>query len=140
MIYLSIFVGCSSTVLGYFLAILINGSISGSICTITGIWFTGAFLFSKDHGVINKLYNHNRQKIRFGAILLTIQLLNHIGEENEAFESSLDNLTTHMKWQEAFAKKVISYAIAENFIQLKQSQYILTNFGHEVARNAIRSS
>ena len=140
MIIYSILIGCSSTIIGYFLAVIINGSISGSICTVTGIWFTAAFLLSKDHGVINKLYNHNRQKIRFGAILLTIQLLNHIGAENEQFESSLENLTLHMKWDETFAKKVISFAIHENYIIYQDKKYSLTNFGSEVARNAIRSS
>ena len=140
MIIYSILIGCSSTIIGYFLAVSIDGSISGSICTVAGLWFTGAFLFAKDHGIINKLYNHNRQKIRFGAILLTIQLLNHIGTKNEAFESSLENLTTHMKWQESFAKKVISYAIEKNYIEYSNSQYNLTNYGSEVAQNAIRST
>ena len=39
MIYLSICIGCGSIILGYVFAILVDGSIAGSMCTIAGIMF-----------------------------------------------------------------------------------------------------
>ena len=140
MIILSIIIGCASAILGTFLAILIDGSISGAICSVSGLLFTLAFLFSPEHGIIQKFYNQKKQKVQFSAILLTIQFLNHQSESKNPYEYSFLNLIEHMQWSEAFAHKVISHAMAKNYIQFERPYYKLTTYGIEVAKNAMSSS
>ncbi len=140
MIGLSILIGCTCAISGTFLAIAIDGSIAGSMCSMAGIIFVLAFLFSPEHGIIKKFYNQKRQRIQFSAILLTIQFLNHQGPNQNPFEYSIMNLTDHMQWTSGFAQKVISYALAKNYIQFNSPHYRLTDYGIEVAKNAMASS
>ena len=140
MIILSIISGCLSSIFGTLLAIIIDGSISGAICTISGILFTLAFLFSPEHGIVKKFYLQKKQKVQFSAILLTIQFLNHQSESKNPYEYSFLNLIEHMQWSDVFAHKVISHAIAKNYIQFERPYYKLTTFGIEVAKNAMSSS
>ena len=56
MIVYSIGIGCASSISGYFLATLLDASIAGAMCTMVGLFFIGALLFSKDHGLLFKFY------------------------------------------------------------------------------------
>ncbi len=138
MILLSIIIGCLCSVLGTILALAIDGSIAGAMCTVAGTLFLLSFLFSPNHGIIHKFYTQKQQKIQFSAILLTIQFLNHQGEDS--FEFSIENLIDHMRWSEPFAQKIISYALAKNYIKRNKKAYELTPYGIEVAKNAMASS
>ena len=140
MIWLSVIIGCVCAILGTCLAIIIDGSISGSMCSIAGLIFLLTFLFSPHHGIIKKFYNQKRQKLQFSAILLTIQFLNHQGPNQNPFEYSIMNLTDHMQWSSGFAHKVISHALAKNYIQFNSPHYRLTDYGIEVAKNAMSAS
>ena len=45
-----------------------------------------------------------------------------------------------MRWSEPFAQKIISYALAKNYIKRNKKAYELTPYGIEVAKNAMASS
>jgi manganese/zinc/iron transport system permease protein len=138
MILISVAIGCCCAVLGTLLAFAIDASIAGAMCSIAGAFFLMAFLFSPHHGIVQKIYNQKQQKVQFSAILLTIQCYNH--QHSPAFETSMANLTDHMRWPEPFAKKVIGRAIEKNYIIKKGTHFQITSFGIEVAKNAIVAS
>jgi manganese/zinc/iron transport system permease protein len=138
MIILSIIIGCTCAILGTILALAMDGSISGAMCTVAGVLFLLAFLFSPSHGIIQKFYIQKQQKLKFSALLLTIQCFNH--QNSNAFEYSFENLIDHMRWSESFAKKVLSYALEKNYILLKNNHYKLTSYGIEVAKQTISAS
>lgn len=50
MLILSVLIGIVSSVVGYYLAYWLDGSIAGAIATVTGATFALAFLFSPTHG------------------------------------------------------------------------------------------
>ena len=52
MLALSVFVGVFSSVVGYYLAVWMDGSIAGAIATVTGIAFLLALLFSPSRGIL----------------------------------------------------------------------------------------
>lgn len=54
MIILAMIIGVASAVGGYYLALLVNGTIAGAIAVFTGFFFTLAFLFSPTDGVLFK--------------------------------------------------------------------------------------
>jgi len=54
MLFISAGIGVISAISGYYLATLLNVSISGAMATSTGILFTIAFLFSPKHGYLAK--------------------------------------------------------------------------------------
>jgi manganese/zinc/iron transport system permease protein len=140
MIIYSVLIGCLSALIGTLLAISTDTSISGSICTIAGLFFFGAFLISPRNGVIQRMYMHNQNTIEFCAILLTIQLLHHQNDPHDMFETTMRNVTEHMQWSEVFTKKVIAYALDRDYIFATLDHYGLTPFGVEIAKRAIKSS
>ncbi|MBD1395967.1 metal ABC transporter permease [Pontibacter sp. JH31] len=52
MLVISVIVGILSSIVGYYLAVWMDGSIAGAIATVTGIAFTLAFLFSPTRGIL----------------------------------------------------------------------------------------
>ena len=54
MLVISAGLGVLSSLTGYYLAVWLDGSIAGSIATMTGIFFGIALLFSPAHGVLNR--------------------------------------------------------------------------------------
>ncbi|MBO6763091.1 MAG: metal ABC transporter permease, partial [Roseivirga sp.] len=54
MMIITVFVAIISSTLGYYLAVLVDGSIAGAIVTIIGILFGITFLFSPSNGVLMK--------------------------------------------------------------------------------------
>jgi len=52
MLVLSVLLGISASVIGYFLAVWIDGSIAGAIAAVTGLEFAIAFLFSPVQGIL----------------------------------------------------------------------------------------
>ena len=59
MIFLSVGIGIASAVSGTLLAVILDGSISGAMCTCSGAFFLIAFLISPNHGLIQKFYKKN---------------------------------------------------------------------------------
>lgn len=58
MLGLSVLLGITASVAGYYLAVWMDGSIAGAIASVTGIEFTLAFLFSPTQGIFR-----NRKQI-----------------------------------------------------------------------------
>lgn len=56
MLILAMATGVASAISGYYLALLINASIAGSIAVMTGVFFLIAYLFSPSGGVLTRRY------------------------------------------------------------------------------------
>ena len=54
MLVLAMAIGVASAIGGYYLALLVNGTIAGAIAVVTGMFFTLAFLFSPTDGILLK--------------------------------------------------------------------------------------
>lgn len=65
MIVISMIVGILSSVLGYYVATVLDASISGCMVCAAALFFTLAFLFSPSHGLISRIW---RRKVSFKSI------------------------------------------------------------------------
>lgn len=61
MIIYSIVIGVLSSVIGYYVAFVLDASIAGSMITAAGVMFVLALLFSPSHGVIFRKFRQKRQ-------------------------------------------------------------------------------
>jgi manganese/zinc/iron transport system permease protein len=52
MLWLSAITGVLISILGYLLAVYLDGSIAGAMSAIAGVLFIGAFLFSPEDGLV----------------------------------------------------------------------------------------
>ncbi|GGD66391.1 metal ABC transporter permease [Paenibacillus nasutitermitis] len=60
MIVYSVLIGCASSVLGYYAALLLDASIAGSMICTAGVFFLIALLFSPSHGVMVRKFRQKR--------------------------------------------------------------------------------
>jgi manganese/zinc/iron transport system permease protein len=66
MIQMAILAGVISSAAGYQLARWLDCSIAGAMATVSGALFAGAFLFSPSQGLMSRIWNQHRMRLRVG--------------------------------------------------------------------------
>ena len=134
MIILSIFIASASSISGFYLAVKIDGSISGSMATMTGIFFLLAYLFSPKDGLVKR---RAEQKIDFAVKMLIVHLLHHQGEENMISECREEHLCEHINWTEKKAHAVVLAAKRLGYIKKENGLLLLSPLGRNEAEKSI---
>ena len=137
MIGLSALLGVLSAVFGYWLAVLLDASIAGSMATVSGVLFGLAFLFSPGHGLVARVVRRARQRVEFAQTMLALHLLHHEGSPAQAEESRVDHLSRELRWEPAFAQQVVSEAERTGLVARQNGTLALTERGRDTARKSM---
>jgi manganese/zinc/iron transport system permease protein len=135
MLILSGVIGTVNAILGYYLAVVFDVSISGSMAVMTGLIFFLVFVTAPHRGLISSLRRRSRQKLEFGKKTLLFHLYNHEGSENEKQEGGLYTLAVHFHWDKGLADKIISILLREENIIIEDEIVKLTEKGREQSKN-----
>jgi manganese/zinc/iron transport system permease protein len=133
MILLSITFGIISTVGGYYFAVWIDGSISGSITTVLGLIFLLVYLFSPTQGYIAVFLRQKRQRIEVSLLTFLLHLNNH----DSVKERSVIHLQEHINWGKVRANTVLDLAKKNNMISIQNHVVCLTDKGLEFTEKAM---
>ncbi|MBY5958047.1 metal ABC transporter permease [Membranicola marinus] len=125
MLILSVLLGVFSAIAGYWLAHLLDASISGSMTTVLGIVFLMVYLFAPDKGLLSVLYRQKQQRTEVSLITFLLHLNNH----SELSERHLNHLQEHINWQEVQSKTVVELALKNNMITIEDQIVSLTEKG-----------
>lgn len=134
MLGLSIFFGLFSAIAGYWMANLLNASISGSMVTVLGIIFLMVYLFAPNKGLLANMTRAHQQKNE--VMLLTFLL--HLHQHTEPQERSVQHLNYHFKWNHKQAKKIIKLAEDNGLIHVRHPIVNLTEKGKKFNEEALR--
>lgn len=137
MLVYSALLGGLSAFLGYWLARQIDSNIAGSIATMTGVIFVVVLLFAPERGLVAVAWRRRQQKWEFSQTMLAIHLLNHEGTAAADYESRVDHLWEHMRWQPDFAEQVVRYAERKGVVRRQAGRLSLTNEGRTIAQQAM---
>ncbi|MBN1486637.1 MAG: metal ABC transporter permease [Anaerolineae bacterium] len=139
MIGLGALLGVASAVSGYFLARAVDGSIAGSMATMTGVVFTLVLFLAPERGLISRWLRQERQKWQFAGELLLVHLSHHTGQPNEKDECSIDHMARHMQWDQNFSTGVVNYVTRNGLAERKNGGQclMLTEKGKGVAYNVM---
>jgi manganese/zinc/iron transport system permease protein len=96
-----------------------------------------SLLFAPERGILARMRRQSRQKWQFAAEALAIHLLNHEGQPDEELESSLEHLSSHMRWDNRFARRTVHWAVTHDLVIRTNGNLALTSFGRETARRAM---
>src|SRR5690606_29463278 len=110
MLVLSVGIGVAGALGGYWLARGLDANIAGSMASALGLLFVGVFLLAPQRGVLAGARRRERQRWDFAQTMLAVHLLHHEGRPEALDESRVDHLVDHIRWQPAFAERVIRYA------------------------------
>jgi len=133
MLWLSIVFGVFSAISGYWLAHLLDASISGSITTMLGLLFLVVYLFAPSKGVIAVMYREKQQRTEVSLLTFLLHLKNH----EEERERHVNHLNEHINWQKVRSKTILELALKNNLIVIDEKIVSLTDKGDEFTTQAI---
>lgn len=133
MIVLSVLFGIMSAVGGYYFAVWLDASISGSITTVLGLIFLLVYLFAPTNGLIAVLFRQKRQRVEVSLLTFLLHLNNHDSIE----ERRVAHLQEHINWGKVRAKTVLDLAQKNNMITMQGEVVSLTNKGLKFTEKAL---
>ncbi len=133
MLFLSALIGAVNGISGFYLAVLFDVSIAGSMAVMTGLIFLIVFVTAPNRGLLSSLRRRSRQKLEFSKKTLLFHLYNHEGSENEAQEAGIHTLGVHFHWDTAFTDKIVRYLLKEKYIMLDKDIIKLTEQGRSIS-------
>ncbi|QQX77530.1 MULTISPECIES: metal ABC transporter permease [Aequorivita] len=125
MIWLSVSFGVFSAISGYWVANLLDASISGSIATTLGVIFLATYLFAPKKGLISVLYRQKQQRIEVSLITFLL----HLNRHEEKSERHINHLQEHINWQAIRARTVLDLAVKNNLVEIEDDIVYLTEKG-----------
>jgi hypothetical protein len=108
-----------------------------TIVVFVSILVVISLLFAPKRGVVARMRRQSRQRWQFAAEALTVHLLNHEGDADEAEESTLAHLSGHMRWDEQFAQRAVRWAVSHDLVVRSNGNLELTSYGRETARRVM---
>lgn len=127
MIFVSLIFGTLSCVMGYFVAINFNVSITGMCSFIMMIITFIVILFNKKGYLYRKINNRKLLK-NLSYDLILIHIYRHSGDQEELGEKTIHK---HLNWSDKKTKEYLNKLIKDKFIYIDQEKYWLTNLGFE---------
>jgi len=137
MIAYSAMIGALAAVFGYWLAIEMDGSVSGAIVTMTGVFFLLALLFSPSSGLVAKWRRNRQNRQRFAVDLLIVHLLTHERTDAEARESTVGHVSAALHWSPGHASDTIDRAAGRGWIDRTDGHLLLTDMGRASAQHLV---
>ncbi len=125
MIIVSAIYATVNSVLGYFIAVKYNISMSGIIATVAGITFLITFLFNRN-GLFTSIILKYRNRKEFKIELLIMHIGNHLGEEDEIEELGFSTIKNHLQWKADDVEKRVNKLIDQGLLARNESKKIYT--------------
>ncbi|MEP0480365.1 MAG: metal ABC transporter permease, partial [Nonlabens sp.] len=125
--------GIMSAIGGYYFALWLDASISGSITTVLGLIFLLVYLFAPTNGLIAVLFRQKRQRVEVSLLTFLLHLNNHDSIE----ERRVAHLQEHINWGKVRAKTVLELAQKNNMITMQGEVVALTNKGLKFTEKAL---
>ena len=129
--------GIASALGGYWVAHALDASIAGSMATVAGLLFALALLLAPERGLVAAARRRARQRWSFARAMLAIHLLNHEGRPDAAEENRIAHLDSGLRWDRAFAARVVGQAEERGLVVRLDGSLALTEKGRRLAREAL---
>jgi manganese/zinc/iron transport system permease protein len=138
VLLLSVLTAAAAALAGFWTAWIVDASIAGSMAAWGGLLFTLALLLAPERGIISVARRRERQRWEFARFMLAIHLLQHEDTPDSERESHELHLGEHLRWQPAFARRVVREAEQERLLRRHDDgRLLLTQHGRETARKVM---
>lgn len=137
MLGLSVLIGVVGAIGGYWLAHSMDTNIAGAMVTVIGLLFLLTVLFAPRRGLVMIMRRRMQQKWEFAEKMLAIHLLHHEGSPEAQYESRVEHLLEHIRWEPNFAEDVVRYAERKGIVKRYMGNLQLTDEGRVLAQEAM---
>lgn len=128
MIFLSIIFSVLGVSIGFFTALTLNLSMSGSIAFFLMILFLLSLFISPD-GIISRKLRRIKNKIKLDEDLFIVHLKNHTLEGNASIECNVCSMSRHLNWSSKKTFRVAHKLLRKDLIFIDNKCYKLTGKG-----------
>ena len=132
LLLLAAIIGAVGAVGGAGLAVRLDTSTAGAVAAVLGVLFGLAFVAAPRRGLIAQAGRRVRQRRAFEELMLLVHLLHHEGTADEAEESRLAGLHTHLNWVPTRVAAVVVRATEKGLIQIVDGRARLTDPGRSL--------
>jgi manganese/zinc/iron transport system permease protein len=137
MMLIAVVMGVGSCLVGLWVSLQLNASISGSIVLVLGVCFAITLVFAPERGLLAGFLRRRRQKWEFAGQLLVVHLMNHENQPEAQIETAVRNLPEHLNWDAAFTKQVIQLADRKGWVRHVGELLALTDSGRHTAQHVL---
>ncbi|MBE2184330.1 MAG: metal ABC transporter permease [Anaerolineae bacterium] len=137
LIPIALLVGVLGCVIGYFVAIEIDASISGTMVTILGLIFILTLILAPERGLLAGWLRRRRQKWEFAARLLLIHIMNHENTAEAKEENAVASVAEHLNWLPQYAHSIMAQAEHHGWLGTDGDLLELTESGRALAQQTL---
>lgn len=120
LIAISIVIGAAASVVGYWIARLIDGSIAGAIATALGLAFLAAFMFGPSQGLIAQFARRRQQRRGFIRDLVVAHI------EAKQVPVAMSTLNEDFHWSSGLTTRAVEDARRRDLLVLDERGYLTT--------------
>lgn len=138
LLVLSILIGAINAIVGFWLAMWIDVSISGMMAVVTGITFALVFIFGRE-GLVAIAFRRKQQEKDFSDLTMLFHIFRHENSPRADIENGMDTISKHLNWKE---KKITARAadlIGRGFLVKENNRLILTEAGRNYTKASFTS-
>ncbi len=138
LLVLSILIGAVNAIVGFWLAMWIDVSISGMMAVVTGITFALVFIFGRE-GLVAIAFRRKQQEKDFSDLTMLFHIFRHENSPRADIENGMDTISKHLNWKE---KKITARAadlIGRGFLVKENNRLILTEAGRNYTKASFTS-
>ena len=129
MIFLSVFIGVSASILGFYTAYYYDLSIAGTIAVYNGIIFALIFIFEPKNGVIRRLFNEHAKKREFAEVTMLLHIINHEKTQRENIECNINKINEHLCYNDRKFNSVIKSILNKKLCYIEDNIIKVTEYG-----------
>ena len=129
MIILAAAFGIFSAISGYWLAHMLDASISGAMATMLGFLFVLIYAFAPGKGLFAIMEKHRQQQREFAMLTFLLHIKNHSNNSSNVEERQIRHLTGHFNWERKQARVILSLAMKNSMISVENQLVTLTEKG-----------
>jgi manganese/zinc/iron transport system permease protein len=111
--------------------------IAGWMAARSGLLFGLVFLLAPKRGLVALARRRARQRLEFAQTMLAIHLLQYEGSAEAGQGNRASHLQEHLRWESAFAGRVIRRVEEQDWVVRKNESLALTELGRQQARQAL---
>lgn len=115
-----------NSIIGYYLAIILNVTIAGMISTTTLFSFLVVLLFNYKSGVIFKVIRRHSQKQEFALLVLIMHINNH---QDVDIEINIHSIFNELNWSKSKFNNLLNRALKTDLVNIDDDLLKLTNKG-----------
>lgn len=139
LIVLSILIGALNAIIGFWLAMWIDVSISGMMAVVTGLTFLLVFAFGKENGLVAIARRRKQQEKDFADLTMLFHIFRHEESERAHIENGIATISKHLNWKESKIEARAANLIGKGFLVKENNQLILTEAGRNYTKASFAS-